>query len=144
MMFPFQGRLTWFSVLCGLDLRRGELEDRFTGWVDVPLTDKGREEARRAGEKLRDIRFDIAYTSVLSRAQETLDVIQRVRAALPKFVMRGVSGPTFGKTFGVVGTLTLGRSTECDVSIPTDPRSRVVLAFCSFTDFQSSRIAGER
>lgn len=48
----------------------------------------------------------------------------RVRAALPKFVMRGVSGPTFGKTFGVVGTLTLGRSNECDVSIPTDEISR--------------------
>ena len=48
----------------------------------------------------------------------------RVRAALPKFVMRGVSGPTFGKTFGVVGTLTLGRSAECDVSIATDEISR--------------------
>jgi len=48
----------------------------------------------------------------------------RVRAALPKFVMRGVSGPTFGKTFGVVGSLTLGRSAECDVSIPTDEISR--------------------
>jgi hypothetical protein len=48
----------------------------------------------------------------------------RVRAALPKFVMRGVSGPTFGKTFGVVGALTLGRSVECDVSIPSDEISR--------------------
>jgi pSer/pThr/pTyr-binding forkhead associated (FHA) protein len=48
----------------------------------------------------------------------------RVRMALPKFVMRGVSGPTFGKTFGVVGALTLGRSTECDVSIPSDEISR--------------------
>jgi pSer/pThr/pTyr-binding forkhead associated (FHA) protein len=48
----------------------------------------------------------------------------RVRAALPKYVMRGVSGPTFGKTFGVVGTLTLGRSAECDVSIPSDEISR--------------------
>jgi hypothetical protein len=48
----------------------------------------------------------------------------RVRAALPKFVMRGVSGPTFGKTFGVVGTLTLGRSAECDISIATDEISR--------------------
>jgi len=48
----------------------------------------------------------------------------RVRAALPKFVMRGVSGPTFGKTFGVVGSLTLGRSAECDISIPTDEISR--------------------
>jgi len=48
----------------------------------------------------------------------------RVRAALPKFVMRGVSGPTFGKTFGVLGTITLGRSAECDISIATDEISR--------------------
>jgi 2,3-bisphosphoglycerate-dependent phosphoglycerate mutase len=51
------------------------LENRFTGWVDVPLTDKGRSEARRAGELLRDFRFDVAYTSTLSRAQETLRII---------------------------------------------------------------------
>src|SRR6266404_5110649 len=51
------------------------LEDRFTGWVDVPLTDKGRDEARNAGKRLKDVRFDVAYTSVLSRAQETLDLI---------------------------------------------------------------------
>ena len=48
----------------------------------------------------------------------------RVRMALPKFVMRGVSGPTFGKTFGVTGALTLGRSAECDISIPSDEISR--------------------
>ena len=48
----------------------------------------------------------------------------RVRAALPKFVMRGVSGPTFGKTFGILGTMTLGRSAECDISIATDEISR--------------------
>jgi 2,3-bisphosphoglycerate-dependent phosphoglycerate mutase len=51
------------------------LENRFTGWVDVPLTEKGRSEARRAGELLRDFRFDVAYTSSLSRAQETLSIM---------------------------------------------------------------------
>jgi 2,3-bisphosphoglycerate-dependent phosphoglycerate mutase len=63
-------------------IRHGEsqwnLENRFTGWTDVPLTEKGREEARRAGEKIRDIRFDKAYTSVLQRATETLDIALRV------------------------------------------------------------------
>ncbi len=63
-------------------LRHGEsqwnLENRFTGWIDVPLTEKGREEARRAGEKLQQIRFDKAYTSVLQRATETLDIVLRV------------------------------------------------------------------
>ncbi|MGD0946731.1 MAG: 2,3-bisphosphoglycerate-dependent phosphoglycerate mutase [Candidatus Binatia bacterium] len=63
-------------------VRHGEsqwnLENRFTGWTDIPLTDKGREEARRAGQKIRDIHFDQAYTSVLQRATETLDIMLKV------------------------------------------------------------------
>ncbi len=63
-------------------LRHGEsqwnLENRFTGWTDVPLTDRGREEARRAGEKLRGIHFDKAYTSALQRAIETLAIVLAV------------------------------------------------------------------
>lgn len=51
------------------------LENRFTGWVDVPLTPLGEEEARRAGERLRGHNFDVAYTSALQRAQETLRII---------------------------------------------------------------------
>ena len=57
-------------------IRHGEsqwnLENRFTGWVDVPLTEKGRDEARRAGAAIRDISIRKAYTSVLDRAIETL------------------------------------------------------------------------
>ena len=50
------------------------LENRFTGWVDVDLTEKGREEAQNAGELLKaeGFQFDIAYTSVLKRAIHTL------------------------------------------------------------------------
>lgn len=53
------------------------LQNRFTGWVDVPLTEKGREEARRGGRRLADagVAFDVAYTSDLVRAQHTLDII---------------------------------------------------------------------
>lgn len=54
------------------------LQNRFTGWVDVPLTEKGKEEAFKAGELLKDIRFQVAYTSALSRAQETLKIILEV------------------------------------------------------------------
>jgi 2,3-bisphosphoglycerate-dependent phosphoglycerate mutase len=59
-------------------LRHGEStwnrENRFTGWTDVDLSDRGREEARAAGELLREggYAFDIAYTSVLKRAIRTL------------------------------------------------------------------------
>lgn len=48
------------------------LENRFTGWVDVPLTAQGEAEARRAGELLKGHSIDVAYTSGLRRAQETL------------------------------------------------------------------------
>lgn len=51
------------------------LEDRFTGWVDVPLTAKGREEATAAGLKLAEHSIDVAYTSNLARAQNTLALI---------------------------------------------------------------------
>lgn len=51
------------------------LENRFTGWVDVPLTAQGRAEAARAGSLLRGMRFDVAYTSALRRAQDTLAIM---------------------------------------------------------------------
>lgn len=51
------------------------LENRFTGWVDVPLTEQGKEEARQAADKIRGYRFDVAYTSALTRAQHTLQII---------------------------------------------------------------------
>ena len=51
------------------------LENRFTGWVDVPLTDRGRDEARRGAQLIRAIRFDRAFTSALTRAQQTLDIV---------------------------------------------------------------------
>ncbi|MGZ8384621.1 MAG: 2,3-bisphosphoglycerate-dependent phosphoglycerate mutase [Nitrospira sp.] len=60
-------------------LRHGEsqwnLENRFTGWVDVPLSPKGIEEAKQAGEKLRGLTFHRAFTSVLTRANETLRLV---------------------------------------------------------------------
>jgi 2,3-bisphosphoglycerate-dependent phosphoglycerate mutase len=53
------------------------LENRFTGWTDVGLTDLGTEEAHEAGKLLRDggYVFDVAYTSVLRRAIQTLWIV---------------------------------------------------------------------
>ena len=51
------------------------LENRFTGEVDVPLTPLGREEARSAGKKIKGILFSQGFTSVLQRAIETLSII---------------------------------------------------------------------
>ncbi len=59
-------------------LRHGQsqwnLENRFTGWVDVDLTEQGIAEAKLAGQLLQEagFKFDIAYTSVLKRANKTL------------------------------------------------------------------------
>jgi 2,3-bisphosphoglycerate-dependent phosphoglycerate mutase len=59
-------------------MRHGEstwnLENRFTGWTDVDLTEKGAAEARQAGKVLKEagFEFDLAYTSVLKRAIRTL------------------------------------------------------------------------
>ena len=53
------------------------LKNLFTGWKDVDLTAQGVNEAKKAGEKLkaRGIKFDIAFTSALKRAQKTLDLV---------------------------------------------------------------------
>lgn len=61
-------------VLCRHGQSDWNLKNLFTGWTDVELTDKGREEARAAGVAVRDLDFtvDIAYTSVLKRAIHTL------------------------------------------------------------------------
>ena len=62
-------------------LRHGQsqwnLENRFTGWVDIPLTDKGRQEALEAGKRIKDIPLDRGFTSVLIRAIESLECALR-------------------------------------------------------------------
>ena len=50
----------------------------WTGWTDVDLTEKGREEAQKAGEAIKDIHFQVAFTSALKRAHQTLDEIKKV------------------------------------------------------------------
>jgi 2,3-bisphosphoglycerate-dependent phosphoglycerate mutase len=54
------------------------LENRFTGTIDIGLTLLGEEEAKLTGEKLKDYKFDLAYTSMLIRAQESLHIILEV------------------------------------------------------------------
>ena len=51
------------------------LENKFTGWTDVDLSPKGVEEAKEAGKLLKEkgYTFDVAYTSVLMRANKTMD-----------------------------------------------------------------------
>ena len=66
-----------FFVLLRHGQSQWNQENRFTGWTDVPLTDQGRLEARQAARLLLEagFSFDIAYTSVLQRAVETLQIV---------------------------------------------------------------------
>ena len=61
-------------------LRHGQstwnLENRFTGWTDVSLTEKGKKEAKEAGRLLKSEKFtfDIVHTSLLKRANRTMQI----------------------------------------------------------------------
>ena len=52
------------------------LENRFTGWKDVPLTDQGKEEAKKAGQLLKknNVKIDVVFSSVLQRANKTAEI----------------------------------------------------------------------
>jgi len=67
-------------------VRHGESEwnakGLWTGWTDISLSEKGRQEAKTAAEALKDIQFDLAYTSILSRAKETLEIIKQTLGIL--------------------------------------------------------------
>jgi pSer/pThr/pTyr-binding forkhead associated (FHA) protein len=57
-------------------------------------------------------------------ADDVEDGRTKVRQALPKYILRGVSGSTFGKNFALQGTMTVGRQPDCDICIPSDEVSR--------------------
>ncbi len=81
------------------------LENRFTGWVDVPLSPKGIEEAKRAGERIKKeaIHFDQAYTSALQRAQVTLSLILEVlgQTSLPVIKDQALNERHYGDLQGL-------------------------------------------
>jgi len=60
-------------------IRHGETEwnalEKFSGWTDISLTEKGHVQAKEAGEKIKHIHWDLAYHSELVRSRETLDEI---------------------------------------------------------------------
>jgi len=79
------------------------LENRFTGEVDVDLTPLGREEARSAGKKLAHIPFSRCFTSVLRRAIETLDIIlaEAHQLQLPVICDRALNERNYGQLQGL-------------------------------------------
>lgn len=81
-------------------LRHGQsswnLENRFTGWHDCPLSDQGRQEARNAGEMLRrgGVSPDVVHTSLLVRAIDTAHIVLSVLAGSRTFGEGGNEGTT--------------------------------------------------
>ncbi|HXW25304.1 MAG TPA: 2,3-bisphosphoglycerate-dependent phosphoglycerate mutase [Xanthobacteraceae bacterium] len=90
-------------------VRHGEsewnLKNLFTGWRDVDLTAKGIEEARTAGRKLKaqGLRFDVAFTSALKRAQRTLDLIleEMGQVGIPVFKDQALNERDYGDLVGL-------------------------------------------
>ena len=81
------------------------LKNLFTGWRDVDLTEKGIAEAREAGRKLKaqGIKFDVAFTSVLKRAQRTLDLMltELVQTSIPVFKNQALNERDYGELVGL-------------------------------------------
>ena len=81
------------------------LKNLFTGWRDVDITEKGVEEAKLAGRKLKaqGLSFDLAYTSALKRAQRTLDLIlaEMGQAGLPIHRDQALNERDYGDLVGM-------------------------------------------
>lgn len=90
-------------------VRHGKSEwsklNRFTGWSDTDLSEKGVRQARRAGELLKSegLRFDVAYTSALKRAQRTLHLIlnELGQTGLPTHTDKALNERDFGDLTGL-------------------------------------------
>ena len=81
------------------------LKNLFTGWRDVNLTEQGVAEARTAGKKLKaqGVRFDVAFTSVLVRAQRTLDLVleEMGQTNIPIFKDQALNERDYGDLVGL-------------------------------------------
>ena len=104
-------------------LRHGEsqwnLENRFTGWVDVPLSPRGIQEAKDAGEKLRSFTFDRAFTSVLARANETLRLVLETigQTGIPIEKDKALNERMYGELQGLNKDETVKKYGEAQVKI---------------------------
>jgi len=104
-------------------LRHGEsqwnLENRFTGWVDVPLSPRGIQEAKNAGDKLRGFMFDRAFTSVLVRANETLRLVLESigQASIPVEKDKALNERMYGELQGLNKAETAKKYGEAQVKI---------------------------
>jgi 2,3-bisphosphoglycerate-dependent phosphoglycerate mutase len=86
-------------------VRHGESEwnkqELWTGWADIALSEKGIEQARQVGEKLKGVRIDFAYTSALIRTKQTLDEIKSTLGVdMPTFEDKALNEKNYGIYMG--------------------------------------------
>ena len=95
------------------------LENKFTGWVDVDLTSKGMDEAKAAGEKIKTFKFDFAYSSDLMRAQKTLSLALEVakHPPLPTIYDKALNERMYGDLQGLDKTETAKKYGEEQVKV---------------------------
>lgn len=94
------------------------LQNKFTGWVDVELTEKGIQEAKNAGEKLKPFNFDFAYASDLKRAQNTLKLALEVAGkSVPTTYHQALNERMYGDLQGLDKTETAKKFGEEQVKI---------------------------
>ena len=87
-------------------LRHGQsvwnLENRFTGDTDIDLTPVGEQEAARAGTLLKDFHIDVAYTSMLSRAMHTLNIVlAKIGTSIPVTRSAALNERNYGSLQGL-------------------------------------------
>ncbi|MGB0133826.1 FHA domain-containing protein [Dokdonella sp.] len=78
----------------------------------------------RIGCRVVAIDKPVAASAAKVEQADEQDGRTRVRMALPKFMLRGVSGTTFGRNFALVGTMTIGRQSDCGIPIQAEEISR--------------------
>ena len=100
---PGRTRMTGATKLC--ITRHGETDWNITGilqgWIDVPLNDNGRRQARELAETLADCRFPCVCTSPLRRSAETAEIIAAVWGLPPPLVYEGLKERHFGHIQGM-------------------------------------------
>lgn len=88
-------------------LRHGQslwnLENKFTGWVDVDISELGEQEAKNAGKVLADLPIDVVFTSVLTRAKRTASIALEVanKSNLPTFENQALNERHYGDLQGL-------------------------------------------
>jgi probable phosphoglycerate mutase len=128
-------------------VRHGETEwnrqGKFQGQIDIPLNDNGRSQAAKAGEFLKDITFDFAFSSTMSRPKETGEIILKHHSGIDIQLLDGlreISHGTWEGKFeseieaGFPGELERWRTVPAQVQMPEgenlqDVRQRAVLAW---------------